>query len=175
MLQKVRTHKRGTAKDFLKFLDSDDRKELRKLAGELKGKRVLHVNATAVGGGVAEILQSLIPYLNSLGVKSEWYAINPQQVDPAFFVFTKKLHNALQGSAIKFTAKDWQQYEEINKKIAFALSKLKYDILIIHDPQPLAVINFLDDKRPKILFIHIDTSSSFKPVWGKIAPLSCED
>ena len=171
MLQKVRTQKKGAAKDFLKFLNADDRKELLRLAGELKGKRVLHVNATPIGGGVAEILQSFIPYLNALGIKSEWYAINSQQVDPAFFVFTKKLHNALQGAPVKFTPKDWKGYEEVNKKIASALSKLKYDILVIHDPQPLAAISFLEDNKPKILFIHIDTSSSFGPVWGKIAPL----
>lgn len=174
MIKKVLIKKEVVAKDFLKFLSAQQRKELLALSKKLKGKKVLHINATAVGGGVAEILQSLIPYLNALGVKSEWYAIDPKAVDTAFFGFTKRLHNALQGSTTQFTAKEWRQYESVNKKIALAIEKRDYDVLIIHDPQPLASIQYLKTLvaggKPKIFFCHIDTSSPFQPVWNKVVP-----
>jgi len=171
MLKKVRVEEKIVAKDFVKFLDGKQRQELLVLAKNLKGKRVLHVNATAAGGGVAEILKSLIPYLNSLGIESSWYAIDPKQAEGSFFVFTKKLHNALQGHTIRFTKEDWQRYEKINKKIAKDLTNIGYDILVIHDPQPLGVIQYLSDEKPKIFILHIDTSSPFRPVWQKVAPM----
>ena len=172
MIKKVSVKKKIAAKDFLKFLSSKQKAELLALSKKLKGKRVLHINATAVGGGVAEILQSLIPYLNALGVKSEWYAIDPKAVESAFFGFTKRLHNALQGSTTQFTAKEWQRYESVNKKIALAIEKKEYDVLIIHDPQPLASIQYLKTPiaggKPKLFFCHIDTSSPFQPSWNKV-------
>ena len=91
MLKKVRIEKKITAKDFLKFLDKKQKQELISLAENLRGKRVVHVNATAEGGGVAEILKSLIPYLNALGTESSWYAIDPDKAEGSFFIFTKKL------------------------------------------------------------------------------------
>jgi len=174
MIKKVPIKKEIAAKDFLQFLSSQQRTELLAFSKKMKGKKVLHINATAVGGGVAEILQSLIPYLRALGVKSEWYVIDPRAVKPTFFGFTKRLHNALQGSTTQFTAKEWEQYESINKKIAAAIEKKEYDILVIHDPQPLASIQYLKNPsaggKPKIFFCHIDTSAPFQPVWNKVIP-----
>ena len=170
MIKKVSVRKRVDTKDFLKFLSGRQKNELLALSKKLKGKKILHINATAAGGGVAEILQSLIPYLNALGLKSEWYAIDANAVDAAFFGFTKRLHNALQGSTTQFTEKEWKQYEDVNKKIAAAIEKKDYDILVIHDPQPLASIQYLKDKQPTIFFCHIDTSSPFQPSWNKVVP-----
>lgn len=174
MIKKVPIKKEIAAKDFLKFLSSQQKAELLALSKKLKGKKVLHINATAVGGGVAEILQSLIPYLNALGLRSEWYAIDPKAVDSAFFGFTKRLHNALQGSTTQFTNQEWKHYEGINKKIAKSIAKKDCDILIIHDPQLLASIQYLKTPlaggKPKLFFCHIDTSSPFQPVWNKVVP-----
>ncbi|MCH7604842.1 glycosyltransferase [Patescibacteria group bacterium] len=169
MIKKVQVIENIKAQDFLRYATPLQRKQIHSLAKQLKGKKILHINATAVGGGVAEILQSFISWLNSLDIEAAWYAIDPLKVEPAYFVFTKRLHNALQGARIKFSKKDWEMYENVNRKIAASLNKIDYDVLIIHDPQPLAVIHFLEKKKPTAVVIHIDTSASFSPVWRKIA------
>jgi trehalose synthase len=85
--------------------------ELRHLAAPLQGLRVLHVNATAHGGGVAEILQSMVPLLRDLGLVASWKTV---VAEPSFFAVTKAIHNALQGSPRTLTADeqaiylDWQ-------------------------------------------------------------------
>ena len=76
-LEKVILSKQVRRADFLRFMPARQKKELLKQSSYLRGKRVVHINAVADGGGVAEILTSLIPYLRSLGVESDWYFINP--------------------------------------------------------------------------------------------------
>jgi trehalose synthase len=169
MLEKVRIRHKIKKQDFLKFLTAKQKKELLRLAEPLKGKKVLHVNATSSGGGVAEILFSLVPYLRALGLKTDWYTISPQ-AGKKFFDFTNRLHNALQGTSDNFTKADWELYEKVNKKIASDLSKLNYDILVINDPQPLFSINYLNDGKPKMYRNHIDTSAPYKTVWHKVLP-----
>ena len=135
---------------------------LKTLSGPLHGKRVIHVNSTAKGGGVAEILTSLVPLQRSLGVDSRWYVVNP----PAkFFEITKKFHNALQGANIKFSKAELDYYLKVNKQFAEELGKLKTDLFIIHDPQPLASWYFLRSDPPAgglpkaVSRIHIDLSA----------------
>ena len=136
-LQKVIFAKQIYSDDFLKFLAAGQKKELLRQASYLRGKRVVHVNATASGGGVAEILKSLIPYLRSLGIESDWYVINPK-INSNFFVITNKIHNAMQGAQIKISRQEWSEYERINKLIAVELDKIDCDILAINDPQLLS-------------------------------------
>jgi len=171
MLKKIRIPKKIKAKDFLKFASANQKKQFNSLSKFFQGKKIVHVNATAIGGGVAEILQSFIPYSRALGIKNDWYVIDAKKVNKKFFSFTNKLHNAIQGMSINFSAEDWKNYEEVNKKIAKELKNINYDVLVIHDPQPLFSINFLKDKKPKIYVNHIDTSAPFKPVWKKILPV----
>lgn len=138
-------------------------------AALLRGKRVVHINATAVGGGVAEILKSLIPYLRSLGIESDWYALN-QNIGKNFFAITNKIHNALQGAPVKITGQEWVEYNRISKLIAAELDKIDCDILAVNDPQPLFAGYYSHIGKHKIYFSHIDTSAVFKLVWKRLLP-----
>src|SRR3989338_11596528 len=109
-LEKVILSKQVRRADFLKFMPARQKKELLKQASYLRGKRVVHINAVASGGGVAEILVSMISYLRSLGVESDWYFINPI-AGKKFFEITNKIHNALQGAPIKISGREWIEYE----------------------------------------------------------------
>ncbi|MBI2063798.1 MAG: glycosyltransferase [Candidatus Yanofskybacteria bacterium] len=170
MLKKVLINRQVKPRDFLKFVAPKQKAELLKVAAAMRGKRVVHVSATAIGGGVAEILNGLIPYLRSLGIESDWYTINPR-VGKRFFTITNKLHNSLQGSPVKLTEREWNEYEKVNKRIAGNLEMIDCDILAINDPQPLGAGVFAHLNKHKIYISHIDTSSAFKPVWRKVLPL----
>ncbi len=168
-LKKIIIKKEISTKDFLKFMPVNQKRGLLKLASDLKGKKVVHINATAKGGGVDEILRSLVPYLRSLGIKSDWYVINPK-VSETFFETTNKIHNALQGAQIKISSKEWAEYESVNKSIAKELDKIDYDVLVVNDPQPLLSGYYSRLNKKKIYYSHIDTSSVYKPVWKKLFP-----
>jgi len=155
--------------DFLKFLSARKKKELLKQVSYLRGKRVVHINAVADGGGVAEILTSLIPYLRSLGVENDWYFINPD-VGKNFFEITNKIHNALQGAPVKISDQEWTEYERVSRRVAAELDKIDCDILAVNDPQLLLAGHYARLNKHKIYFSHIDTSSVFKPVWKKLLP-----
>ena len=140
---------------------------LRLLSDPLKGKRVVHINSTANGGGVAEILMSLVPLQRSLGVDSRWFVVNP----PAkFFEITKKFHNALQGANIKFSRSELDYYLKINKQFGRALKDIKADLFVIHDPQPLASWHFAGRSEPAIARIHIDLSTPNKQLLKFLLP-----
>jgi len=87
--------------------------EIKKLAEPLKGKKVLHVNATAYGGGVAEILHNLVPLMRSVGLDARWRVI---EAPDEFFNVTKKFHNTLQGADIEISEEEWNLYEEVCEK-----------------------------------------------------------
>lgn len=169
MLNKVIISKQIRRADFLRFMSARQKRELLKQASYLMGKRVAHISAVADGGGVAEILTSLIPYLRSLGVESDWYFINPD-VGKNFFEITNKIHNALQGALVKISGQEWVEYERVSKFIAAELDKIDCDILAINDPQLLLAGHYAHLNKHKIYFSHIDTSSVFKPAWKKLLP-----
>jgi len=168
-LKKVILLKQIRPADFLKFMPERQKRDLLKQAFYLRGKRVVHINAVADGGGVAEILASLIPYLRSLGVESDWYFINPH-VGKKFFEITNKIHNALQGAPVKINGREWAEYEQVSKHIATDIEKIDCDVLAINDPQPLLAGHYAHLNKHKIYFSHIDTSAVFKPVWKKFLP-----
>ncbi|MDP3948812.1 MAG: glycosyltransferase [bacterium] len=168
-LEKVILSKQVRRADFLRFMPARQKKELLKQASCLRGKRVVHVNAVADGGGVAEILTSLIPYLRSLGVESDWYFINPN-VGKNFFEITNKIHNALQGAQVKISGQEWTEYERVSRRVAAELDKIDCDVLAVNDPQVLLAGHYAHLNKYKIYFSHIDTSSVFKPVWKKLLP-----
>src|SRR2546423_243550 len=111
-------------------------KELTLLGERLAGKRVLNVNSTRLGGGVAEILQRLVPLLNEVGLNVRWETIRGSE---EFFVLTKNLHNALQGKSHKFTERDREVFEETTAESLRTLN-LDADIIFIQDPQPSGLI-----------------------------------
>ena len=117
--------------------------ELRELARPLRGARVLHVSATPYGGGVAEILRSEIPLLRDLGLVADWKLISG---DDAFFAVTKAIHNGLQGSPEGLGPDDEKRYLAQSAHNAQLLDET-YDLIIVHDPQPLALRELHDRRR----------------------------
>ncbi len=155
-------------KPYKKVITPQLYEEVRCLANDLKGLKVVMVNATPKGGGVAEILQSLIPLMKGLGIKAEWQIIPPRK---KFFNLTKELHNALQGKefALDFHSRRlYQRY--IEKTASLMLDDKKADVWVIHDPQPAGLIQYLSDSEfcPLISRIHIDTTSPNREAWNFI-------
>ena len=137
--------------------------EVSELASELKGLRVAHINATANGGGVAEILRSLVPLYNDLGIETTWRVMEGS--DP-FFDVTKRMHNAMQGAEIRFTPEDWDTYLASNRTNAAAMSDGEYDVVFVHDPQPAAIRQFAPGAAKHWVWrCHIDTSTPNDKAW----------
>ncbi len=120
--------------------------EIRERAGRLSGKRILHVSATAFGGGVSEILYTLIPLMIDVGLEVEWQVIYGRE---EFFNATKLMHNALQGAPEDLSGEQWETWERYNKINAEQLSD-GWDVCIIHDPQPAAIASLVPGKRPPL-------------------------
>lgn len=136
-------------------------KNIYQKARPLLGKKILHINSTLYGGGVAEILSSLVPLMNDVGLETGWSIIRGT---PDFFTITKKFHNALQGDSINLSSIKKQIYEDINKTFS-SYTHIDHDCVIIHDPQPLPLINFYRKKQPWIWRCHIDRSSPNPELW----------
>lgn len=132
---------------------------IKRLGESLKGRSFLHINSTRAGGGVAEILQRMIPVLVELGIDARWEVI---EGDERFFDLTKKIHNAVQGNSEKITEDMWRHHYEINKKNAERIN-LDADAVLIHDPQPSPLIEFRKTGR-WIWRCHIDVSHPVKEV-----------
>lgn len=128
--------------------------ELYKKARPFYGKRVIHINSTYYGGGVAEILNSLVPLMNDVGLDTGWRIIRGS---PDFFAITKKFHNALQGDSINLTEIKKKIYLQANEDFA-TYTHLNHDCVIIHDPQPLPMIKFYRKRQPWVWRCHIDLS-----------------
>ena len=138
---------------------------LRQLASSLKGLKVVHVNSTRVGGGVAEILHKMVPLMQELGLETSWEVING---DTPFYQCTKSFHNALQGDRINIPDKLLKEYEQTNQKTSEILrDKLQNaDVAIIHDPQPAALIKHFPERKGKWVWrCHIDLSRPYRAVW----------
>ena len=138
---------------------------LRQLAKPLQGMKLVHINSTKMGGGVAEILHKLVPLLNELGIESTWHVV---EGNDEFYQCTKNFHNALQGIRIDIPKTQINTYETTNK---YNFEKLEptlkeADIAFIHDPQPVALIKHIPKRKGKWIWrCHIDLSSPFRPVW----------
>ncbi len=162
MLKEVKT---GTKRldDYISIVGEEEIYSIRELAKNLRNARILHINSTAYGGGVAEILHSLVPLMRNVELNAEWRVIEGNK---SFFNITKKLHNALQGADIPFTEEIKKIYLEQNKLNA-NFFKEKYDFVIIHDPQPAAMLIYLKaSKQTKFIWrCHIDTSNPTDEIW----------
>ena len=139
--------------------------QLRLLAAQLRGLKVVHVNSTREGGGVAEILSWLVPLKQELGIDASWEVITGT---PQFYQCTKYMHNALQGNHIEIRESLLKEYERINELNAETLrSKLEEaDVVFIHDPQPAGLFAFCPGCRAKWIWrCHIDLSRPYRPIW----------
>ena len=145
--------------------------EIKKLARELSGARILHLNATPYGGGVSELLRSEIPILRDLGLHADWKIIFG---DEKFFSVTKSFHNALQGAQVVLDDDVKEVYLSYNTRNAQLLEE-QYDYIIVHDPQPLALLHFKGRDNCKWLWrCHIDTSEPNQEVWNFLKPFAEE-
>ena len=131
--------------------------EIVQLAEELAGLRVAHLSATAFGGGVAEIMYTLIPLFNDVGVHADWIIIEGAD---EFYDVTKKLHNTLQGADAEVTREEWDTWERFQQLNADRFDASAYDVVVIHDPQPLGMRALVDPgDQPWIWRCHIDLST----------------
>jgi len=140
-------------------------RHLRQLAEPLRGKTVVHVNSTRVGGGVAEILDKLVPLTRELGIDSRWEVISG---DSEFYQCTKSLHNAIQGNRITIPDTLLQHFQEVNEQNARQLRPLLEgaDFVFIHDPQPVALLSHCPQRKGKWIWrCHIDASHPHRGVW----------
>jgi trehalose synthase len=140
---------------------------LTRAARALRGARVLHLNATPYGGGVSELLRSVVPLLNDLGLDADWRIISGNE---PFFQVTKTIHNGLQGADVHLSDADKARYLDTSRENARAF-EASYDFVFIHDPQPAALVEFTGKGRARWLWrSHIDTSQANPEVWRFLRP-----
>jgi trehalose synthase len=144
---------------------------LYQLARPLRGKRCIHVNSTAVGGGVAEILHRLVPLQRELEIDASWEVITGR---PRFYGVTKSFHNALQGTPVPLGEADYAEHIEVNRINSERLrDKLEAaEFVFIHDPQPAALHQMCAGRKGKWVWrCHIDLSHPYRPVWKHLRQL----
>ena len=138
---------------------------LYQLSSLLKNIKVIHVNSTRKGGGVAEILEKLVPLSQELGIDTKWEVITGNE---RFFRCTKSMHNALQGNLLDISDELLKVYEETNAQNAERLRPAleEADVVFIHDPQPAPLLKFCPKRKGKWVWrCHIDISRPYRPVW----------
>jgi trehalose synthase len=147
--------------DFRTIVPDDTLAEIYARARGLYGKHIVHINSTYQGGGVAEILYSLVLLMNDVGVDTGWRILHGS---PDFFNVTKKFHNALQGADLNLSERKKQLYLRVNEHFA-RFTHIHHDCVIVHDPQPLALIKFYRKRQPWIWRCHIDLTDPHKQLW----------
>lgn len=146
--------------DYKGISEQGDLRAIEAMAAKLKGRTMLHVNSTAEGGGVAELLQRIVPLLKDLGLDVRWEVMKGTK---PFFEVTKAVHNSLQGKGVHITKEMWDEYVAVNRENAERI-KPDADFVVIHDPQPAL---FIDYKKRGIWLwrCHIDISGPDRVTW----------
>jgi trehalose synthase len=170
VLQEVALGQRSLA-DYTHIAGRGLIEEIRERAKALEGKRVLHVSATAFGGGVSEILYTLIPLMTDIGLDAHWQVILGRE---EFFNVTKLMHNSLQGDEQSISDQQWEVFEAYNAMNAQGLDS-DWDVIIVHDPQPAGLrANALEHGKRWIWRCHIDLSAPNPSTLGRLLPLISE-
>jgi len=142
--------------------------EIRELAAELEGLKVLHLSATAFGGGVSEILYTLVPLMDDVGIEAEWQVMLGRE---EFYNATKLLHNALQGNPQGLSPEDWEVFDRYNEMNARELTE-GWDVVIVHDPQPAGILQHVPEKGNAWIWrCHIDLSTPNPEAVERLVPL----
>jgi trehalose synthase len=147
--------------DYEALVGAEVVQRIRDKADKLKGLRVANFNSTYYGGGVAEIISSLTLLMNGLGLRTVWRVI---QGTPDFFSITKKMHNALQGGEIDLSRIKKEIFEQVIYENSVR-NFLDHDFIIVHDPQPLPLIEHYEKKCPWLWRCHLDLSRPDKEMW----------
>ena len=149
------------------IIGSERIEELQELGAQHRGKRVAHINATVYGGGVSELLRSLVPLYRALGIEADWLVIPGS---PEFFEVTKGFHNALQGAPFDLTEQVKEVYLAQNQEIAGLLDR-EYDFIVVHDPQPAPLRKLHGQNNARWVWrCHIDTSHPNAEVFTFLRP-----
>jgi trehalose synthase len=168
MLQEVPLGQKSLA-DYTHLVGRELVESIRELAGPLEGKRVLHVSATAFGGGVSEILYTIVPLMRDVGLDAHWNVILGRE---EFFNVTKLMHNSLQGDPQAIDDDQWELFERYNWMNAQSLEDGAWDVIIVHDPQPIGLrANAPEATRKWIWRCHIDLSTPNEVTLDRILPL----
>jgi trehalose synthase len=147
--------------DYEPLVGAEVVERIRNKAARLKGLRVANFNSTYYGGGVAETISSLTLLMNSLGLRTEWRVI---QGRPDFFSITKKMHNALQGAEIDLSKIKKEIFEQVIYENSLR-NFLDHDFIIVHDPQPLPLIEHYEKKCSWLWRCHLDLSRPDAKTW----------
>ena len=167
MLQEVALGQKSLA-DYTHIAGKELAARIRELAEPLKGQRVLHVSATAFGGGVSEILYTIVPLMRDAGIDAHWHVIFGKE---EFFNATKLLHNSLQGAPETLSDEQWALFDEINAANAEGLQG-EWDTIVVHDPQPIGLRRGAPEKsRNWVWRCHIDLSEPNPAPIARLAPL----
>ena len=167
MLQEVSLGQKSLA-DYTHIAGKETIERIRELAEPMQGHRVLHVSATAFGGGVSEILYTIVPLMRDAGLDAHWHVIFGKE---EFFNATKLLHNSLQGAEETLSAKQWEVFDEINAINAEGLEG-EWDTVIVHDPQPIGLRRGAKEKgRNWIWRCHIDLSEPNPEPIARLLPM----
>src|SRR3954454_17235201 len=167
MLQEVPVGHKSIS-DYTHVVGKELTERIRELARPLEGQRVLHVSATAFGGGVSEILYTIVPLMRDVGLDAHWNVIFGKE---EFFNATKLLHNSLQGADETLDAEQWRVFDEINQVNAEGLEG-EWDTVIVHDPQPIGLRRGARDRsRNWIWRCHIDLSEPNPEPIARLLPM----
>jgi len=165
-MQETGTNK-PTLADYVDVVGPDIIEELTILAAHAGTRSIKMVNSTAVGGGVAEMLHRVVPLLTELGIPVEWDVI---EGNDRFFEVTKSFHNALQGNPLQLSDDDFAAYLDCNEANARKMD-FDQDLVVIHDPQPAALIAWNEDRTNRWVWrCHIDMSHPNPQVWDFLRP-----
>lgn len=156
-VQRLDRYRRDSGPEVIESLKAE--------AAPLRGARVLHLNATPYGGGVAELLRSEVPLLCDLGIAADWKLVTG---DERFFSVTKAIHNGLQGAAEPIPREAWDTYDRQSRSTADALDG-RYDLVVVHDPQPLPLPHLRGRGGSRWIWrCHVDTSEPNPSVWARL-------
>jgi trehalose synthase len=155
-----------TIEDYRDIVGDEVISNIYRKARKFYGKRILEINSTYSGGGVAEMLSSFIHLLNDIGIETDWDILHGS---PDFFEITKKFHNALQGNPMDLTEIKRHVYLQTNEEF-YMYTHINHDLVIVHDPQPLPLIKFYKKRQPWIWRCHIDISNADNDLWNFLKP-----
>ncbi len=156
--------------DYRQFVGEEKIEEIKDIAIKLEGKHIVNVNSTYSGGGVAEILNSIVVLMNRVGVDTDWHLLKGSH---SFFDVTKKFHNALQGDRMNLIDRDKRIYLDELERNSIMNHFHEHDLVFIHDPQPLGMIKYVKKKKqPWIWRCHIEIKNPNKKVWAFLRPFA---
>jgi trehalose synthase len=152
--------------DYRTIIGNDIYADIHRRARKLYDKHFVHINSTYAGGGVAEMLVSLIPLMNNTGIETGWRVLAG---NADFFNTTKKFHNGLQGEKINLSEVKKHLYVAQNDDFSTYTHISAHDAVVVHDPQPLPLVKFYKRKQPWIWRCHIDISHPDPDLWDFLA------